>query len=535
MTHRPDARDRNGTVPDEIGLYGLGYYTQAILGICRDAGIRVAFVVDDRPETRLGHDPARVCLASLRQALATGPIHVWSEEEFHAHAARAERLPPLVASSVVGTPGGSAEEDPYLSNARRLRRDTRGRVALLHPVSLAPALGLPAYRKRIALFGFPGSGNILARQFLEALDERRDDPVPPAVSLVAALAEHYYRSTMALLRDLLGGLRPVAIELAAYQFPTANLTLALPDGEYALAEHLPCNRHLASYLYHIHGIPSRFAVDELTRLGTACFAVIRHPCETVLSWAAKLSRPPAPVLDHAAFFRDTLEMLAEWFRQMHVNADHLTVVRYEDLEARRTRPLRALADRLGVALRDEEVGPLYDRFLNRDLLPGEAPGHFYRGGNDKWRHTFRPRHVRQMQAAGFGTICERWGYDLSPPVGSVEAGPRRERGPSGQKSGVIPLDTPYGLTKELFVPEPFPLRVHSRSGEVNRFLRAALHGPEFLRHLSAGGLGPDSPPWVAPIPWDSLLPILLPGRHRSRWPGLTRWVQKLCSGMVLRD
>jgi hypothetical protein len=533
MTDRSDASVRSQLVPKEVGLYGLGYYTQAILELCRDAGIRVAFIVDDRPEIRPWHDPARVCLAYLRHVLTVAEVSLWSEETFRAKAESGEPLPPLLASSIVGGSGGTVDDDPYLHNTRHLRDTLPGKVSLWHPVILAHAVDLPEYSKRVALFGFAGSGNILARHLLGALEALRNYPVPPRTELVAVLAEHYYRSTLTLLWHVLRDLQPQALELAVCQFPTSNLTLALPAGEYALAQHIPCNRHLSAFFYHTHGMPTRPALDALTRLGTACFAVVRHPCETLLSWLAKVSRPPTPVLDNGAVFREVVALLAEWYRQLHANADRLTVVRYEDLEARQARPLRALAERLGVPLSDAEIDSVYDRFLHRDLLPEAAPGHYFRGGNDKWKQFFLPRHVRQMKAAGFGPICERWGYELTRPTPSISRRGRREGGPSGQKTGALPLGALYRLNREQFASGPYPLLIHSRSREVNRLLQDVLLGPEFLTHLSAGGLGPDSPPWVPPIPWETLTPIYLPGRQR-RWPNLARLLQRLSSSLALR-
>ncbi len=52
--------------------------------------------------------------------------------------------------------------------------------------------------------------------------------------------------------------------------------------------------------------------------------------------------------------------------------------------------------------------------------------------------------------------------------------------------------------------------IHSNSRAIGESIRAALHGPEFVDHLNAGGLGPASPPWVPPIPWQTLWPIFHP-------------------------
>jgi hypothetical protein len=518
MASEPRGAGAGRAVPGEVGLVGLGYHTQAVLDLCRAAGARVAFVVDDRPEQQPGHTGS-TCLATLRAALPRAGVPLLPGAEFFPRLEKGAGLPPLVASSVENRPGGSVSADPYLRNSRLVRELSGGARALVHPVALAQALQLPAYRRRVALFGFPGSGNILAQHLLAALCERAGaGQPPPRVEAVAALAEHYYVSTLVLLRHLLRALRPERLDLVPNEFPTADLSLALPGGDHALAMHLPSNRHFASYLHHTHAIPTRLAVDEFTRLGAPCVAVIRHPCETILSWASKLSRPPSPLLDYPWFMFAAARKLAEWHRQLSANEGRVVVLRYEDLVARRRGPLQALADRLGVGLAEAEIDCLYDRYLHRELLPALAPGHYYQGGNDKWKQYFHPRHLRQLLAAGFESICDRWGYDLALTPGSARAPASSEGGPTGQKAGALPLDTREGFPQVTLAVEPYPMMVQSRSEEVSQAIRSALYGPDFLEHLNAGGLGPEPPPWVAPIPWASLAPIFHP-EYRIGEPG----------------
>ena len=311
----------------------------------------------------------------------------------------------MIAGAVENRVDGSTATDPYLRGAGRIRDFSQGRNTLLHPVVLADVPFLPAYSKRVALFGFAGSGNILAQHLLTELYQRLSAPVPPALDQVAAFAEHYYVSTLLLLRHLFRHLGAVKLSLASSQFPTADLTLALPGDRYALALHVPSNRHLSAYFYHTHAAPTRLAVEEFARLGSPCVAVIRHPCETILSWASKLARPPDRMLDNPVVFDQSIRGLAEWHRQLLDNRDRVLVVRYEDLIARRRAPLLALAERLGVSLSETEIDAIYGRYLNRDLLPEKAPGHYFRGGNDKWKQVFRPRHVQAFRDHGFDAIC----------------------------------------------------------------------------------------------------------------------------------
>ena len=225
----------SGAGPGEVGLYGLGYYTLPILEMCRDAGIRVAFVVDDYPEAHPDYPPASTCLRSVLEALGAARVPVWTNPEFCRQLERKAPLPALVASSIVNRMGGSVSTDPYLRSARLVREISGGGRRLLHPVVLAHALRLPAYRKRVALFGFPGSGNILAKHLLAELWKRIDLSPPPPVERMAAFASHYYVSTATLAAHVLRDLAPVGLELTPLEFPTMDLSLALPGERYVRA------------------------------------------------------------------------------------------------------------------------------------------------------------------------------------------------------------------------------------------------------------------------------------------------------------
>jgi hypothetical protein len=500
-------------VPAEVGLFGLGYYTQAIIDLCRCAGMKVVFVVDDRPEEQPGYTPT-ICLHSLREALRNGRVPVWTQSEFFLQVGGKATLPLLIAARIENEVNGSVSSDPYLRSARMIREVSNNACALFHPVCLADAVILPAYRKRVALFGFPGSGNILAHHLVRELQQRVDASVPPPVHSVGAFATHYYVSTFLLIKHLLRDLHPTALELIPVEFPTMDLTLAWPGDEYALALHIPTNRHLAEYFHPSHAMPSRYAVDTFARLAAPCVAIIRHPCETLLSYATKLSRPLGPMLDRPWLMQVHAPKLAEWHRQLIANEDRFVVLRYEDLVNRQKQPLRALAERLGVPLSDQEIDALYDRYLHRDLLPQIAPGHYFRGGSDKWKQHFHSRHLQSLLAQGFGSICTHWDYDLTPA--EAPPAPATQGGPSGQMMGVLPLAHQLEMDEAISAREPFPLIVQSKSRDLNRSIQAALFGQDFLAHLNAGGIGPEPPPWAVPIPWCSMADVY----YRSRVPAV---------------
>jgi hypothetical protein len=509
MTQVPFAPDSGAGRPTEVGLVGLGYYTQAVVDLCRAAGLRIAFVVDDVPEFQPNYNPDAVNIDSLRDSLAFSGIPLWPHGELVKRLQANAPMPFLIASRIENYADDAVDSDPYLARARRVRDCSRGARLLHHPVVLAHLLPVPPYRKRVSMFGFPGSGNILAQHLVGAILERCSEPPPPATAAIAAFAEHYYLSTLTLLRSLLAPLAPRALDVSPVQFPTMTLTLALPDDRYALVRDIPSNRHLATYYYPTHAVPTRLAIEEFLKLGATCIGIVRHPCETILSYASKISRPPTPAIDNEDFFGETGLRLAEWLRQLRDLEDRVLVLRYEDLVARRTRPLLDVAERLGVDLGEREASELFDRYLHRDLLPDQHPGHFYRGGSDKWKRHFLPHHVEQLLGEGMGPLADHWGYDLTPSPEAPTTG--RDRGASaGQRWGTIPLNALTELKSRSYRAAPFPLVIDSSSSEASRFIAEAIHGAEFVQHLDLGGLGPHSAPWIPAIPWETLSPILYP-------------------------
>src|SRR5205823_3873327 len=107
-----------------------------------------------------------------------------------------------------------------------------------------------------------------------------------------------------------------------------------------------------------------------------------------------------PLLDNRDWLDRQAGLLAGWLRRALGHRGRLHLVRYEDLVARDPAALRRVAARVGLGLSEAEVGRVYDRYLFRQL-PGAYPGHFLRGGNDKWRQHLGRRHREAFARHGF--------------------------------------------------------------------------------------------------------------------------------------
>ena len=105
---------------------------------------------------------------------------------------------------------GSVSSDPYL---RCCPPGPGGSLRNAAPCCTRVILGARAVtagipQARGALFGFPGSGNILAKHLIDELWRRLDAPPPLPVVLAGNFAEHYYVSTAVLMRPPPAGPTP---------------------------------------------------------------------------------------------------------------------------------------------------------------------------------------------------------------------------------------------------------------------------------------------------------------------------------------
>lgn len=486
-------------MPDEIAVFGISAYTLALLAVCRESGIAVRGVVDQCPEKLPGVTLPGFDANPIRAGVAAHGLPLIPLDEFLS-SVRNRNGPPVVAAMIESQYQQPAESDPFRW-AMRTVQEAGGR--LWHPAALTSGLPLGGDKQRAALIAYPGSGNVLALSMLTDLVGRLNAARPALVEWGANFTEHLFVSTSNIFRNRLAHLPVAEFGFNTAELPTMAVSLRLHDGRMAVVRNVPSNRHHAQFVYHSHTTPSRWVVDEFERLGVPCVVVVRHPFETVLSLASKFRRPPGPVLDDAAWLDHEAREMAEWYRRLREQRSRLHVVRYEDLIARRAEPVRAMAGLLGVPLDEAGIEQLYDRYLFRNLADNQ-PGHFNRGGSDKWRKYFARRHREPFIRAGLGWVFDEWDYE-----GLHEAGPepKVEDGPEID----FPMQT-MGAVSMAFWRQPdyelsegaIPYEMRSNSPEAAAALRGILRSKELNDVLTAGGIGMEPPPWMRPFDWSEV-------------------------------
>ncbi len=517
---------------DALGLFGIGHYTLSIVDMCRRHGIRVAFVVDDCPEERPDNNSERHSTAgflgwfrrqlsfwgrsykvqwpdAVRAGIAQHGIPLWSMAKLRQAVAAGQVPEPILSSCITNSWNGKLDDDEFTRAVRTFQDLVGPSIPLLHPVTLERAIQLPRYRRRVGLVGFPGSGNMLTEHLIAHLLERLDGSVPTDVQLVAAFAEHYFVSVALYIREQAQAFRPIKeIGFGFGEMPTMAVTMALADGSFVSVQQVPSNRHLGQFFYHSHSTPSAEAVAEFERLQAPLFVVIRHPFDTVLSLASKVCRPPTSILDDPKWLKGTLVGLELWLRRLYENRSRVTILRYEDLVARKPEPVQEVAARLGVEVSLADIEALYDRLLFRNLVTGQ-PGHFYKGGTDRWKDYFQNEHIKTFAQAGFGRYFDCWGYEGLQEAESRKKTTNKDESFPPQMAVTVPVNFSYSGRYKTMCGN-IPMALIADSPELMEKVKAIFGGQDMHNLLNAGGVGLCPPPWVRPLNWDNLAEIFGP-------------------------
>lgn len=458
---------------NRLGVVGLGFYTNTIVSLCSEVGLPIGFVVDDRE----GHEGDPFGAASH---LARRGIPLLSAAEFAQRARQAEGGLVLVAGRIECQLPLALADDPYRQVARWVARTAPGAAAPLHPAALVERVAPLPCPNRYAVFGFPGSGNVLTQNLVEGLYARRPAEVPREWQVRSNLTEQYFYSVTARVHSLLHPLAPTRVEFIPYDFGTMRISVECGDRAGVVYD-VPSNRHTGFQSFPTHSRPYRRAVDFFTSVSAPCVAVVRHPLETLLSGANKIERPAGPVLDDPQYLDRAAADLADWTAHLLATRDRVCVVRYEDLAARDVGELRRMAASVGVPISEAEAGELYGRYLNRNLTAATNK-HFYRGGSDKWRGELTPEHLRRVTAHLPAEAFTAFGYEV-PTVADLAPVPARGS-PMPRSELYACLLGAYPLHP---VPGPNGMRVCGSDADMVAGLLAAFGDPGLLATLDVGG------------------------------------------------
>ena len=203
------------------------------------------------------------------------------------------------------------------------------------------------------------------------------------------------------------------------------------------------------------------------------------------------------MIDDSDWLTNMAGGLSAWHQSLADNLQQVTVLKYEDIIARDPSVLRTVADRFGVSCSNTEIAEIYDAVLFRNLLP-QVGGHFYQGGNNKWRTVFRPENLEVIRSVGMSPVFHRFGYagleagHVLPSRPSAAAPNKKSRGELGRDLYIenehcrLDLDSPIVVTtnddrvlesmQELFGSSRFRRLIRAGGGEWFNSTAASAEG-----------------------------------------------------------
>lgn len=282
-------------------------------------------------------------------------------------------------------------------------RDKAGKRPLLHPAALALRVPPPStMRRRWAVFGYPGSGNILAQEILRHLAP--DDQ--PVDALRRHLADTQALSLRTAVEDAFGLLSGFTYQIGPGLTPlTAGMQARCDEGWFWLLG-LPYAGGLEHNL-GMHVLFDRAAEAEMAALGHTNFHIVRHPLLVLRSALRKLSAT-ADATPGTPVFHNLIEgYLASMEAALRPDAP-VHLIRFERLLTEPLVAIEELAAVLGVPCDTARAAVIRDATLHRELV-GEQARHF-QGAATAPDQAFDDVALDVLARAGVAEIAVKLGY-----------------------------------------------------------------------------------------------------------------------------
>lgn len=406
--------------PAEVVLWGSFPPLADYLELLHGAGIRPSCLVDPgsaggevhgvpaiSPEqyrfaTKVRESPPVVVLN--RCSFSSEPSAPTSDGEKHFGRAAACGT---ATGDVDGGFAGDDADDPLWSTLGDFARQGLARVRLLDPLFVADHVDA-TFSGRVLAGGFPGSGNGVVQAVIEHLVAQEPESLAPREHLVAFLAGQRHERLARRLHALLGAGERQVSGLAHHRHGALHFLEITPDERQWVVYNLPGRSHLFSRLHKTHEPLTAGLVAGFRRMGYEVVVAVRHPLDTLVSLAAKLTRPPVHALNRSDWFDQMAQALARYLVDVLHSERQVHLVRYEDLLADPEASITGLAQRLGVACAPAEAADIWQAVGLKPLH--FSPGHLWQPGSGKWRRYLDERHLAIARRRGLPELARALGY-----------------------------------------------------------------------------------------------------------------------------
>lgn len=340
-------------------------------------------------------------------------IDVLAAAEFQS--AIVERNIPVVIGSY-----GLRERDYFRENLLYGRNKLNLSGPILHPAFLGDFHSNP--KRRYAIIGFPGSGNMILQHICSRLMPPPPAPIWAADPLSAAVSQFalcYWYSLgnyLASQFDDVGRWHDVA---APSHLRYGAIYIALRNQiSPAVIAGLPQRSYIWSNPWHTSHEPlTDKALSFFSEQNIRVLQIVRHPLDLIVSNAAKITaaagdRAPQLLLQVDTWMEGMLQTIEAYYAAMvkHRQAKGVTFLQYADLLADPIVTIRRVADFLDVDVNDQESEVIWSD-LKGSRLSGE--GHFWDPRSGKWREFIPLRFAERIIGSPLHEYAKSFGFDFS--------------------------------------------------------------------------------------------------------------------------
>jgi hypothetical protein len=328
-----------------------------------------------------------------------------------------------------------ADHDASIQEARKPAESPGMPGRVLSDLELIGLLPVE-FPRRAVVNGFPGAGNVLAERVCSALLKNAGLPIEQprirgwkkACDGGLAIQRAFGSRVSWLLSRLRSALpRDWAWESFLNHASMGSVVFVATHGsDFLLISGLDLNAYVNAAVHATHELPSRESYAFYAEQGFQVLPAVRHPLDTLVSFASKLDPASAERVRGAAattgispnetacrirlasdtWLLDHTALLLRFYGPIAEMAGHDRLVRYEEALENPIRYVTTLARRLGVDVESGTVAEIASMIGHQEF----APGHFNRPAVGKWRQHLSERQLELLRPTGLFEIFAVFGY-----------------------------------------------------------------------------------------------------------------------------
>ena len=278
---------------------------------------------------------------------------------------------------------------------------------LLHPAATIPYFRV-RYPGLFACVGFPGSGNVVTQAVLTQIQQHHglsfDTGYEP---FCARLARNQAYCTTGFIRDVLAPLGEFVHSGGHGHSERIGFRIEWPSGEFLSIEELPYCGYIGKN-FAGHTIINERIKALLETFGYTWVRVVRDPISTIISNAAKRTRPPAASLNDQEWLSAISRWLAQYYAALDAVLPSAHTIRYEDLTKDPAASIVSLADAVKMPVDTGTAEAIWHEVGFKELTPA-GPQHLYKPGQAKTGELSRAI-LTTMSEHGVADLTEWLGY-----------------------------------------------------------------------------------------------------------------------------